>query len=670
MLYFVIHLLTGLSLATVAVLLLMAGRLRGQTLALAGACLAHGLWAASPAIAVGAGDITGFSETARPLAWALAFTALSTAGRPLASIGLAAAVLLAARLVLAVLPYQPSPLTVQAGALLELVAVAIVLVTIIGVFRAAGESERWGLKFLAFPLLVVFGYDLMIYTYALSLGSIDASFAAARILLTMIAVPPIVLGIIRLRVWQNPFRVSQQAALYSTALIGIGLYFVVVAAAGLILRTWSGLLPEPLQISILFLSILILLFVLASGRTRAQIKFFVKRHFFARKYDYQHEWRKLMHTLSGGNDSPLENRVIRACADVLEVPGGALWLFDDTGARLQATWNYRPPTLRDHVPRAVFQRADGHLTVLRGEGLRAVPGLSEEAGWIAIPLPQDTHILGFLVLCHPRAEHDFDMEDEALILLAARQCASHLAEKQATVELEQNRQFARFNRQYAFVAHDIKNLMSQLSVMLKNFDDHADNPNFQHDMKDTVRNTVERMQQLVDRLNALGEGREPMPDQKRTNAAEGTREAARQFEASHGNVDVSVNPGAENLDVAADSGRFVAIVGHLIANAFEAVGSDGQVSVRVDTQRDEVLIDVIDDGPGMSADFVRERLFSPFRSNKRGGFGVGVYQCREFARERGGELEVVSNLESGTTMRLRLPVAQVEAHTPQIGGTP
>jgi putative PEP-CTERM system histidine kinase len=611
----------------------------------------------------------GVLETARPVAWAFAVAALSTAGRPLASIGLATAALLAVRLALAVLPKQPSPLTLQAGALLELMAVAIVLVTIIGVFRAAGESERWGLKFLVFPLLVVFGYDLVIYTYALSLGSIDASFAAARILLTTIAVPPIVLGIVRLRVWRNPFRVSQQAAFYSTALIGIGLYFVGVAGAGLILRNWSGLLAPPLQISILLLAILILLFILASGRTRAQIKFFVKRHFFARKYDYQHEWRKLMHTLSEGNDSPLENRVIRACADLLEVPGGALWLFDDKGPRLQATWNYRPPTLGNEVSRTLFQRPDGRLTVLRGDDLRAISGLSELAGWIVIPLPQDTHVLGFLVLCHPRAEHDFDIEDEALILLAARQCASHLAEKQATVELEQNRQFARFNRQYAFVAHDIKNLMSQLSVMLKNFDQHADNPTFQHDMKDTVRNTVERMQQLVDRLNALREGRESMPDQTRTNVAEGTREAARQFEAGCGKVAVSISPSAENLEVAADSGRFVAIVGHLIANAFEAAGPEGDVSVRVDTQRDEVLVDVIDDGPGMSADFVRQRLFSPFRSNKQGGFGVGVYQCREFARERGGELDVVSSLGSGTTMRLRIPVAQADAHAPQMGGT-
>jgi signal transduction histidine kinase len=59
----------------------------------------------------------------------------------------------------------------------------------------------------------------------------------------------------------------------------------------------------------------------------------------------------------------------------------------------------------------------------------------------------------------------------------------------------------------------------------------------------------------------------------------------------------------------------------------------------------------------MSQDFVRESLFTPFRSTKPGGFGVGVYQCREFAREHGGDLEVISSPGSGTTMRLWLPLA-------------
>ena len=49
-------------------------------------------------------------------------------------------------------------------------------------------------------------------------------------------------------------------------------------------------------------------------------------------------------------------------------------------------------------------------------------------------------------------------------------------------------------------------------------------------------------------------------------------------------------------------------------------------------------------------------LFKPFHSTKKRGMGIGVYQCREYAREIGGNLEAISELGEGTTMRVTLPV--------------
>ena len=69
-----------------------------------------------------------------------------------------------------------------------------------------------------------------------------------------------------------------------------------------------------------------------------------------------------------------------------------------------------------------------------------------------------------------------------------------------------------------------------------------------------------------------------------------------------------------------------------------------------------MVVDIIDEGEGMSADFIRDKLFAPFKSTKTTGFGVGAFQCREFAREQGGDLEVISSPGSGTTMRLLFPV--------------
>jgi signal transduction histidine kinase len=68
------------------------------------------------------------------------------------------------------------------------------------------------------------------------------------------------------------------------------------------------------------------------------------------------------------------------------------------------------------------------------------------------------------------------------------------------------------------------------------------------------------------------------------------------------------------------------------------------------------VIEVRDSGGGMDPEFIRSELFRPFRSTKRGGMGIGAYQCRTYARELGGDLEAISSVGAGTTMRVTLPL--------------
>jgi signal transduction histidine kinase len=63
-----------------------------------------------------------------------------------------------------------------------------------------------------------------------------------------------------------------------------------------------------------------------------------------------------------------------------------------------------------------------------------------------------------------------------------------------------------------------------------------------------------------------------------------------------------------------------------------------------------------DKGKGMSARFIRNDLFQPFRSTKPGGFGIGAYESREIARAHGGRLEVISREGNGTTFTVVLPL--------------
>ena len=72
----------------------------------------------------------------------------------------------------------------------------------------------------------------------------------------------------------------------------------------------------------------------------------------------------------------------------------------------------------------------------------------------------------------------------------------------------------------------------------------------------------------------------------------------------------------------------------------------------------EVAIEVVDTGAGMTPEFVRTVLFKPFHSSKPGGFGIGAFEAREMIRAMGGRLDVESHEGLGTRFVVHLPLAE------------
>ncbi len=91
-------------------------------------------------------------------------------------------------------------------------------------------------------------------------------------------------------------------------------------------------------------------------------------------------------------------------------------------------------------------------------------------------------------------------------------------------------------------------------------------------------------------------------------------------------------------------------------NAKEAGGADSAVKVRYGKTESAVFVDVSDYGCGMSVDFIDEKLFKPFETTKKYGFGIGLYQCRQIMEAHGGSITVDSEEGKGTTFRVLLPL--------------
>ena len=112
-----------------------------------------------------------------------------------------------------------------------------------------------------------------------------------------------------------------------------------------------------------------------------------------------------------------------------------------------------------------------------------------------------------------------------------------------------------------------------------------------------------------------------------------------------------------DVPIEVDVEHFVMILTHVIRNAQDATPSDGRVEVTAEASDGDAVIRVRDSGEGMSRDFVRNRLFRPFDTTKGSqGMGIGAYQAREFARQLGGDVTVVSAPGEGTELTFRFPL--------------
>jgi len=109
--------------------------------------------------------------------------------------------------------------------------------------------------------------------------------------------------------------------------------------------------------------------------------------------------------------------------------------------------------------------------------------------------------------------------------------------------------------------------------------------------------------------------------------------------------------------VKADKEQLKSAIGHIIQNALDATGKEGEVSIATKQTVNHIFIFIQDSGIGMSEDYIQNQLFKPFESTKGlTGMGIGVYQSREYLRKLGGSISVTSQLNIGTCFTLKIPI--------------
>jgi len=267
--------------------------------------------------------------------------------------------------------------------------------------------------------------------------------------------------------------------------------------------------------------VLLLGWLFSSGTLRSKLKVFINKNFFSYRYDYREEWLRFTNLLSTRDQTTsAPQRCIQALANLVESPAGALWLRGESDVFTQsARWNLLQIQAEERADRSLprFLRKTGWVVDL--DEYRRQPSRYPDlqlpdwlktmtSAWLIVPIVTQDELIGFIVLTAPRAAIDVNWEVLDLLKTAARQIGSFLGQIQSSEALLEVKKFDAFNKMSAFVVHDLKNLVAQLSLLLKNSERHRQNPRFQDDMLSTVEHVTERMNRLLLQLSTGSRGAE------------------------------------------------------------------------------------------------------------------------------------------------------------------
>ena len=537
-----------------------------------------------------------------------------------------------------------------------LVFLIIPLINLEVTLISATHLARWKIKFELLGSGLLLAVMIFYYSHALLYNAINMNLVPARTVLLIVAL--LMMAYSRLLRGNGvKVYVSQQILCKSVVLLAVGAYLIALGLMGEGTKHFGSDFQKAMAIAISFIAGLGLLIILFSETIRRKIRIFIQKNFYRNKYDYRNQWLQFTEILSSAKtkDELLRSIVIGFC-DTFGMGCGMLFLLD------QEKDIYHQATEIAIEPNSVTIHAeDDVVTFIAGnrwmDGSTIAPpetGDEKQQAFFskndiafAIPLFMNEQMGGIIMLGDTINKNErYGLEDFDLMRTLARQASSALLNLNLSEQLSISRELAAIGKVSTFVMHDLKNQVSALSLMLDNAKKFIDVPEFQKDMFDSLNNTVTKMNDLISRLKNLPEN---MSLQKTpVDLLQLAQETAHLIKG--GSFQVSGDSVIADID--REEMRKVAL--NLMLNAVESTEGNRPVSVEVGID-DTPYIKVRDEGCGIPEDFLSNSLFTIFKSTKKKGLGIGLYQCKKIVEAHGGKIKVSSELHKGSEFTVLLP---------------
>ena len=553
--------------------------------------------------------------------------------------------------------------------ILVLVSSVAVLMNLERTYRASVGTMRWRIKFMLLAVCVLFIIRFYTSSQALLFRAIDLPSE------DLDSVALLVAGALMLRSFPrvgdsdldvHPSRSFLQS---SVTIVLTGTYLLIVGALAKVVAYLGGDTSFEFKALVVLVALVALAVAAQSDRVRLHVRRFVSRYFQRPIYDYRTIWRKFTESTSSVVDQgDLCRALVRLVADTFQALSVAIWLTDD---RREAFSLAASTSLPEGVGQSLAPAREEAVALIEHfqAGAEPVDIEAQTRAWavtlkrmhpsdftngghrICVPLIERGHLMGLMMIGDRVGGVPYSTQDMEMLLCMGDHASGSLLNARYSSSLLQAKEFEAFQAMAAFFVHDLKNAASTLNLMLQNLPVHYDDPTFREDTLRGVGKTVDHINHLVSRLSLLRhelkiEASETDLNEVVSKAIEGLALAS----AAPVSTEYSTLPRI-NLD----RQQISKVITNLVLNAIEATPSGRRVHVSTHAELGWAIIRVEDNGCGMSAEFIRDSLFRPFKTTKKNGLGIGMFQSRMIVEAHRGRIALSSEPDRGTTFQVFLP---------------
>jgi len=561
-----------------------------------------------------------------------------------------------------------------------LVGLVLVLLHLENLYRYAAPPVRYKLTTLILGIFVALACQIVAASYSLLFGLIHPSHPLVSSTGFLGGQALIAFALVRHRLLDSSIYVSRYVIYRSLTLALVGGYLLSLGVVAEIFRRMAINLDFLTGTLLAIAGGAALALVLLSENIQWKVKGFIQAHFYRHKYDYREEWMEFTRHLSNATTAPaVAAQTAERILKVMWVRQVAIYtsagqpeimsLLHQIGYdHLPPTLTLSPNTLRmlvdtgNRLPSAGRREDTSEIRRdLKRELLPDAP-----VGHL-VPLFALDSLVGLLVVGPEVSGKPFGVDDRDLVTAVAAQAGAMIVNARLAQEASEFREVQALSVLSTFIAHDLKNAVSMLSMLAENAKQHMAKPEFQADAIRTLGDVSARMRTLLAALAAPG-GRADVHPQRIGFA--GSIEAWLRDIGTQVPARVRIESRLDPTDeVRVDPNQLKSVLHNLVINAVEAIPGEGNILIETAQENGFAVMSVMDTGPGMTEEFVRQKLFRPFQSTKERGLGIGLYQCRHIVQAFGGTLTAESQEGKGTRMVVKLPTQDVSVQRSEVSTT-